>query len=408
METIEKKVIPAILTLIRARRESASIAESDAPVSASGPPAPAKLREALFSDYSAVTQLKERWGLIPDSMENWERLWRHSPALMSQADRPIGWVLEANGKTVGYLGNVTSLYRYGNRTLTAVTGSGLVVEPAYRAFSMSLVAAYYRQPSVDLFLTTTAVEAVGKIAKVFKSDPLPQPDYETVLFWVLRPHPFARAVMERLEFGPTLSRVTGALVSAAVGADKILRGRWPRGSSKSLSISEIRVDEIGQDFENLWAERLSERLRLFADRSPETLRWHFDIPGDRGTTRVLCCHRGKTLVGYAVVRNQPHQPNGLRRSMIADMLASQDDEAVLKSLWVAAYNHARRAGSHVLEVLGFPENIRQVGLRWNPYLRKFPSCPFYYKAADPLLHKELSRGSAWYASPFDGDGTIMP
>jgi hypothetical protein len=409
MVSIEKKMTTAILTKIRKHREALAVPEGEVRTHSSITVPPAKLREAQFSDYRAVTELKRRWGLIPDSFENWERLWRHNPARgQMQSERPIGWVLEAEGKLVGYLGNISLLYRYGDRTLTAVTSSGLVVEPAYRAVSLTLVAAFYRQRSVDLYVATTAIEAVGKIARAFKSDPLPQPDYGTVLFWVLRSYPFAQALMEKLKLRPELSHISGMLASLAVGIDKIARRRWPRLSSTRFAMSEISVDEIGADFQALWTEKLKEGLQLFADRSPAVLRWHFEIPGDRGATRVLCCYHNGELLGYAVIRSDQSQTNGLRRSVIADLIAKRDDSEVFRALLVAAHDHAKCVGSHILEVLGFPESIRRVCSQWNPYSRKYPACPFYYKAADPMLHKTLSNGMAWYATPFDGDTTLMP
>src|SRR3989442_9344115 len=147
--------------------------------------------------------------------------------------------------------------------------------------------------------------------------------------------------------------------------------------------------------------------RLLADRSPAALRWHFESPNDAGTARVLCCYKDGDLLGYVAIFSDQDQTNGLRRSMIADMLAKQDDPAVLRTLLNAAYDHAKRVGSHVLEVLGFPNSIRQICSQWNSYRRKYAACPFYYKAVDPTLHKTLSDGRAWYATPFDGDTTLM-
>src|SRR5215469_702368 len=406
MASIEKRVSEAILAVIRARRTAPS-ARSDSPVGSSI--RSARVREAQLSDYKAVTELKTRWGLIPDSFENWERLWIHNPASQQmQRSRPIGWVLEAERKVVGYLGNISLLYRFGDKTLTAVTGSGLVVEPAFRAVSMSLIAAYYRQKDVDLYLTTTAIEAVGKVARAFKSDPLPQEDYETVLFWVLRPYAFAQALMRKLQVKPAFSSVFSGLISVAMATDKIARRRRPTGSAKSLEVCEIGVPEIGDEFGEFWLEKLTEGTRLFADRTAATLRWHFETPGDRGTTRALCCREKGRLLGYLVIRDDPGYLSGLRRSLIADILVRQDDPEILKALMVAAYQHAQRAGSHVLEVLGFPVNVRRVCSQWNPYRRKYPACPFYYKAADPSLHKVLASSGVWYASPYDGDATLMP
>jgi len=409
MASIEKKILTEILTLIRTRQAALTSQERDLSAPRLAPAGPAVIRESQFSDFTAVTALKRRWGLVLDSFENWERLWRHNPALgHALFEPPIGWVLEAQGQVVGYLGNISLPYRYGDQMLIAVAASGFVVEPAYRAVSLSLIAAYYRQKSVDLYLTSTAIEAVGKIARAFKSEPLPQKDYETVLFWVLQPTLFLKEVAKKLNLRPSLAHWGAMLGSLAVGTDKILRRRWPRRSSATLAVTEIGVKDIGGDFQDLWKEKLSEGPRLLADRSPAVMQWHFEIPGDSGTTRVLCCHRSGNLVGYAVIRNDSNQSDGLRRSLIADMLVRHDDPQVVSALLIAAYNHAKQAGSYVLEVMGFPHSIRRVCLQWNPYLRKYPSCPFYYKAADPTLHKALSDSSAWYASPYDGDATLMP
>jgi hypothetical protein len=395
--SIEKKPSTALLSIVQRHRQAPSIAEGDLRVSRSVPASIPRLREAQFSDFKAVTELKRRWLLTPYSFENWERLWHHNPALgQMQSKCPIGWVLEADGAVVGYLGNIPVIYRYGDRTLTAVTGHGLVVDPLYRAVGLSLVAAFYRQKSADLYLTTTAIDAVGKIALGFKSAPLPQPDYDTVLLWVLQPYPFAQAKLKKLNLSPALSQIGSIFVSLAVATDKILRRRWPRRSSMPYAISEITLSEIGDDFQALWIKKLNEGPRLLADRSPAALRWHFDIPGDKGTTRVLCCHQNGELLGYAVIRHEaPHELYGLRRSSIADTLVAQDDPTVVEALWFAAYDRAKSAGSHVLEVLGFPQRIRRACFQWNPYQRKYPACTFYYKAADPMLHKALSDDMAW-------------
>ena len=406
MTSIQEQITGAILSTIRTRRTASSTRESDlhAPSSAI---APAKVREARFSDFAAVAELKQRWGIDADSLENWERLWLRNPALaLGEAERPIGWVLEAGGSIVGYLGSIPLLYRYGDRTLTAVTSHGLVVEPSYRAVAVSLVAAFYCQRSVDLYLVTTATPEVGRIARAFKSDALPQEDYDTVLFWVLQSNPFARTVMEKLRLNSVLANMGRMSTSVAIGIDTLLHRRWPRQHSTQLAVSEISVSEIGDDFQSLWSEKLTERPRLIADRSPASLRWHFEISGDRGSARVFCCRKDGELLGYIVIRDDP-QPGSLRKSIVADMLAKQDDPEVLRTLLIAAYDHAKRGGSYILEVLGFPPSLRRVFLQGNPYHRKYPACPFYYKAADPILHKTLSDGMAWYASPFDGDTTLI-
>lgn len=404
MGFLEQKITAAILGTIRKRRK-ASHCPSDA-VRFGQRTVPPTLRKAAFSDFSAVAALKQRWGLSPDSFENWERLWRFNPALPHiQSDRPMGWVLEAEGRVVGYLGNISLLYQYGDRRLTAVAGHGFVIEPAYRAAGVSLNAAFYRQKSVDLYLTTSAIASVGKMARAFKADPLPQSDYDTVLFWVLQPYRFAEELTAKLELNTFWSRAASVIISWAVSTDTVLRLRWPR-SSEHCAVREIALSEIGDDFQDLWIHKCKEKRQLLADRSPVALQWHFAVPGDKGDARVLCCYHNRELLGYAVIRTDT-TATGQRKSVVADMIIKHDDAAVAKILLVAAYENAKQLGSYVLEVFGFPQSIRQVCSQWNPYQRKYPACPFYYKAGDPYLHESLSHQAEWYASPFDGDTTLI-
>ena len=406
MASIETRLSDAILTRIRSRRDEPT--PDDDP---GGPSslAPAKIREAKFSDYQAITDLKQRWGLTPDPLENWEHLWRRNPALKHmQTGGAIGWVVEADGKIVGYLASISSLYRLGEKMLTAVVGSGFVAEPAYRAHTVRLMGAFYAQKPVDLYLSTTAVESTGKIACAFGCAPMPQENYETVLFWVLRPYPFIQTVLKKLQVKPSLSPVLGVLGSIAVRIDTVFRGRKPRRPAKNLSVSEMKVSEIAEEFEILWNEKLAEGTRLLADRSLEFLRWHYSVPQDGAKTSFLCCRKDGRLVGYLVIRDETGGANGSRRSLIADMLVKLDDPEILKTLMVAAYKHAKRAGSNVLEAQGFPAGIRRLFLQWNPYSRKFPATPFYYKGAAPAMHKTLADGALWYGTPFDGDTTLMP
>lgn len=401
MPTLDSGLTSKLLRAIRSRRQEGS---GNRPTEPPSPAIPAKLREAALSDFSQVMALKQRFGLIWDSRADWDRMWAQNPALRHMSsEQPIGWVLEAEDRIVGYLGNISLLYRYGSETLTAAAGTSMVVEPGYRSGAVSLIAAFYRQRSVDLYLTTTAIEAVGKLTKAFKASVLPQADYDSVLVWVLRPDRFAEVVVKMLDVKASLSPAARILASLAIRTDKMLRRRWP--PKLNTSIKEISVKAIGDDFDRLWFQKLAEQPRLLAVRNAETLRWHFDM--GTSSPSVLCAHQGNELAGYVVVRHEPpSSTTGLQRSIIADIIARDDDPRVLTALWIAAYEDAKRAGSHTLEVFGFPRPIRQIGLQWHPYVRKYPACPFYYKAADPARHEMLKNGGFWYASPYDGDTTV--
>ena len=409
MSALEEKIVSTLLKVMRSRRSSSAEVESGSVVPEPAPISAVRQREVHFSDFEAVAALKKRSGLSSDSLENWHRIWRDNAAVQF-ATSPLckGWVLEADGRIVGYLGSVPLLYHLGERPLLTATASGFAVEPAYRALSIGLLGAFYRQKNIDLFLNTTAIESVGKLAGGFEARPLPQENYDTVLFWVLDTHGFVSAVAKKFGRTGKLTTVATALGSLALKTKSVFHGGNHISASGRFKVREILVSEVGDDFEPLWLRKLAEKNRLLADRDPAQLRWHFTIPEDRRDTRVLRCELEGRLVGYAVVQSETDQKTGLRRCLLSDMLVEGDDPEAVKSLGAAVYKFARAFQCHVLEVLGFPTNLRQVFLQWKPYSRKYPACPFYFKARDRAVQGILGTADVWYASPFDGDTTLMP
>jgi hypothetical protein len=320
----------------------------------------------------------------------------------------MGWVLETAQGIVGYQGSVPLLYQFGGRTLVAATGTNLVIEPAYRARTIGLVASFYRQRGIDLFLMTAAIAPVTKISKALQAKVLPQRDYDTVLFWVLDTHQFTKALATKLGLGSGMAAVGTFLGSSVLRADMRLRRRRRGHLTNKFRVTEIEVKDIGDEFQALWQRKLTETPRLLADRSPASLRWHFTIPGSSSTAAVLCCHRFERLVGYAIVKHAIDRETSMRRSMLADILVEQDDPNVTKTLLEAAYSNAVASGSHLFEVVGLPRNIRQLLMHWNPYVRTYPNNPFSYKTSDDALVRALADENAWYAGPMDGDTTLMP
>jgi hypothetical protein len=89
------------------------------------------------------------------------------------------------------------------------------------------------------------------------------------------------------------------------------------------------------------------------------------------------------------------------------MLVRNDDADVIRALFLASYDYATEKRSDVLEVQGFPPQVRAVFSEFRPYSRKYPACPYYFKAADPRLQERLEDPSVWYACPYDGDATLI-
>jgi hypothetical protein len=410
LSTLASKFIGFILSRIRSHaEETANSNGENLPGSKSGADShPVSLREAQLSDFDGVCAMNLRLGQGSDSLENWQRLWRDNPALRGGRTPRIGWVLESSGDIVGFLGNIPLLCEFESKTLAAAATCRLAVEPAYRSSTHLLVTSFFRQKDVDLFLNTTATVAAGRIMNAFKARQVPQPDYGKVLFWVLRPRKFMKTVLDKAGLSGPLTAVGSATAALVLSADMVFRHRKPKGHSGPYSVVETSVNEIGPAFEDFWAERAKETMRLFSKRSAAIMHWHFNAPGSAKTARMLGCYSSDRLVGYAVVRHESSAKDGVQRSLIADLMVSPENELVVDTLLAAAHATAKSAGSEVLEVLGFPRTIRESLGKWKPYSRDYPSCPYFYKARDRALEKKLAHEDAWYACPFDGDATLWP
>jgi len=405
MSSIADRIGGSLLELIR-RRQRLSVPQPN--LDDDLHPLPAIQREVRFSDFERVASLKERWGLGRDTRENWSRLWQWNPAVrMGSAELKMGWVLETEQGIVGYQGSVPLRYRLGERILLAAVGTNLVVEPAYRGRSVGLLRSFYSQTGIDLLLITTAIPSVARLSNALRAKAIPQPDYARVLFWVLDPQQFAKAIVAKARVSGVLAKTSTVLASLAVRADSRLRRR-AISAPTGFRMNEVPVAAIGDEFEAIWQQKLAEKPRLLVDRSPASLQWHFMIPGISPSAWALCCHRSGRLLGYAIVRHMQDRDTGMRRAVLADLLVAGDDRAATAALLAAALEHCTRMKSHVFEVLGFPKDVREILLGWNPYSRRYPSCPFFYKAPDRSIDAILAEESAWYAGPMDGDTTLMP
>jgi hypothetical protein len=405
MSTLEKKIADVVLKRIRAARSNGhieSVPETEPKIAQ-----PVSVRQARFSDFDQVFALNTKLGLGPDSAENWKRLWLENPALLDGETPVIGWVLETSNGIVGFLGSIPLQYEYEGKTVRAVVASRFAVDVAYRSFSHLLIISFFRQKNVDLFLNTTATVSAGKMMLAFKAAPIPQADYGDVLFWIIDSGYFTKSVFDKLGIGPGL-RAARSLVSLGIRVDIGLRRRTPRGGTNKYSVSESNVNDIGNEFQEFWLAKSNETSRLQAKRSPSIMRWHFDPPRNRHIAKVVACYLGNRLVGYGIVRHYTSEKEGLRRSLVADLMIEGDDPCIVEQLLAAMYKSASNAGTHVLEVMGFPKEIRQMFTKSKPYFRKYPACPFFYKAKDRALHERLTDENVWYACPFDGDGTIFP
>jgi len=88
----------------------------------------------------------------------------------------------------------------------------------------------------------------------------------------------------------SLSSMGGYAASLPLRADILLRRRKPKRSSGEYRTVESELAAIGTEFEAFWAARSANGSQLFASRSNEIMRWHFDPPGSRRVSRMIGCY----------------------------------------------------------------------------------------------------------------------
>jgi len=121
---------------------------------------------------------------------------------------------------------------------------------------------------------------------------------------------------------------------------------------------------------------------------------------------MLCARRGGQLDGYLIMIQEETLEIGLIRAKIADMFVVSNDAEVIDALLAVAYESAREKRCHILELVGFPREIRALASVYRPFSRKFPNFPFFYKALSAELSSALQSENSWYPTLFDGDSSF--
>jgi GNAT superfamily N-acetyltransferase len=298
---------------------------------------------------------------------------------------------------------------WGDEDLVAATGKGLYVHPDWRGRGLAqrMNAAFMNQQHVDLMISTTTNALAGKLFRKMGLLTIPQPGYDTALYWVVRPAGFVGAALKRKGLPAVVAGPAGVTLAQLLHAENLLRGRGSQARGFPKNVEVLRVDEIGPEFDDLWKRKRAEGKRLMGCRSSDFMRWHFQQDSHRRVTRILCCRSGGRLTGYLNVERQLVRDIGLRRARIVDVFVERDDSEIVDRLLAAVYAYAKESGCHVVEMVGFPRAIRDRFLAGRPHARLLPSWPYFYLPMKKGLARELEHEESWYACPYDGDASLF-
>ena len=97
---------------------------------------------------------------------------------------------------------------------------------------------------------------------------------------------------------------------------------------------------------------------------------------------------------------------GLKRMQIVDLQTLPNNDNTTTDLITNAIMYARKQGVHILEIVGFGDDVRNQAAKMNPYIRKLSYSPFFYKLISKDLKHAFSDKIEWDASLYDGDGSL--
>jgi hypothetical protein len=259
------------------------------------------------------------------------------------------------------------------------------------------------QSGVDLILCTTVGPDAEQAMKCFQMSRVPSGKWNQSSFWITGYGGCARAMLSRksIPMAP-LIRYPAAL---ALYCHDRLMPRGLLGGNNRWQISAVQGFDAR--FEDFWRTLLSENSQvLLADRTPETLRWHFRTRSWNCTGWLLGAFEASRLTAYAVFDRSDNPVHGLKRVRLVDFQALQGGSAALGPILAWMLEECRLAGFDVLEVPG--SWLERVGgpKMSAPYRRTPKSWSHYYTAGDAGLAGELKNPAAWIPTLFDEDASI--
>ena len=363
-----------------------------------------RFREATFEDYPQIAALESRYGLLPKNYEEWKHLWTQNPLWCRFKQWPIGWVCEnEHDEIVGSIGNIPLQYEFDHRPVVVATSRGLVVDEGYRPYCFPLLASFFGQSNVDLFLNTTVNDKADKLQELFHASRVPAGTWNRSAFWITNYRGFTASLLASK--GVRGSRALSYPGSAGL----FIRDTF---SGKSLRIQHDGLEtqfcaEFDDRFDRLWERiRNSASRRLLAVRTCEVLQWHFQQALTANRAWVVTVNGGPGLSGYGIFCREDNPATGLKRVRLVDFQCLDGHTYLLRPILFRGLERCQNECIHMLEVIGFSSHKQRIIEGIAPNYRELSSWRYFYKASKPYLAAGLADAKVWDPTCFDGDSSL--
>lgn len=372
----------------------------------------ANVREVTINDARAVFRFFLAQGKVREEenrlwLRRWKLLFQLNPWLVGATHHPLGWVIEGeHGVIGGYAGNIILPYLYRGVTYKAACTTGIVVDPAYRRYSLSMLRGYFTQTGIDIFMSSTANEVSGMIFEALKIPRFPAEHYNNMYYFLINPtkvvYSFLQRRMPNFFARPAAIFMGAILASWFYFRDALVLDR--NKTAQGWRIVEKSLEDLDEMYDAFWELVRNQKDQLMLLRTRETLRWHFAGAGNWSAPTLFCYYEESQMQGYAIIDKHFEKESGVLRFRCVDILTFGDKKEIIKRLMVAVYAYAKKARADLLLYFFFPLAVQKV-VGHLAHLKRKKSGGVYIKMLNSKL-SDIDIGQEWYATCADGDSAL--
>ena len=360
------------------------------------------LREVQMNDYDKVKSLFHRIGMPSESLEVW-KAYRKSPALKKAGkDFSFGWVLEAESNIVGYLANIPMMYSYQGSDVFVAAARAYAVAPEYKSHGLKLALRFFKQPGVTALLCTTTNDHSAVVYKYFKAKPVPQNHYNEALFMVFNSWRFLRAVFLKCRIPSAIASGVALFLAPLFKIITILKQRETCSRRQDLLLKRGCVDNLGEEYDKLWTIKREQEV-FYTDRSVAVLQWRVNIAPF--SYHMFGAYLKGLFLGYILLKIEQVEHLKLKRCLIIDIFGDFKNDENLVVLISELVREVKDLSVDTLEIIGFPQAIRETAKRFLPFKRTITTWP-YFKFITQDLKAVCQNSDFWYVSLIDGDSSL--
>ena len=274
------------------------------------------IRHAKSEDAIEVCKLLKKLGLNQpanqEAIQHWQRLWNENPFYKTfKLEHFYGWVMEHNGKIVGFFGNIPRTYSLNYKLIPVAIASQWGVKKEYREYTDLLSEKFFNENPITLKLVTTAIKPTGRIFEKFNGKRVPNNELDNVY---MVPIDLFKLIQHK--YTNSLLKFFIAFLSY------IIPWKWKfRTIKKNNAIREIKIETAENNLEEFLNRFMNQSKGLIATRNLETLKW-FYLGGIRRLEKKFFIYEEKNIItGFASIIEEPIEGNSsIKRFKVIDVV----------------------------------------------------------------------------------------